>query len=350
MMRIACITILVCLVVTACFGDVSDPSSERVVTLALENLDQPAANQSQIQLVSQAVTLKRQRVSIRSSADGTEQPAILILPSAARAGVSGKVPLVINLHSWSADLNQRTPLEQLVTDQGWIFLAPNFRGPNSQPEACGSLLAQQDILDAVQWAIARHEVDPGRIYLTGASGGGHMTLLMVARHPQIWKAASAWVGISDLTAWHTRHRGSRYGNMLEACCQGPPGKSIEVDKEYAARSPLTFLGGAQEVPIDIAAGIKDGHQGSVPVAHSIWAFNALAEASGTPLVSQRELTLMSEPSGRLESPQPSDEGFDEAFGRQHYLRRRSGPARLTIFEGGHEGIPAAVIDWFQRHP
>ncbi|MDG2223753.1 MAG: prolyl oligopeptidase family serine peptidase [Rubripirellula sp.] len=348
-MRITDAMVLICLVAAACFGVANDSFSAQDVTQAPGNREQPAAAKLHVQLVCQVRPLNRQRVSIRSSVDGTEQPAILILPPVHRAGDSEKVPLVINLHSWSADFNQRTPLEQLVTDQGWIFLAPNFRGPNSQPEACGSLLAQQDILDAVQWAIDRHDADSDRVYLTGSSGGGHMTLLMVARHPQVWKAASAWVGISDLAAWHKRHRGARYGNMLEACCQGSPGESIEIDKQYAARSPLTFLGAAQKVPVDIAAGIQDGHQGSVPVAHSIWAFNAIAKATGTPLVSQQEITLISEPAGRLESPQPSDEGFDEAFGRQHYLRRRSGAARLTIFEGGHEGIPGAVIEWFQSH-
>ena len=40
-----------------------------------------------------------------------------------------------------------------------------------------------------------------------------MTMLMAARYPERWKAASAWVGISDLISWHGRHRGSKYGNM-----------------------------------------------------------------------------------------------------------------------------------------
>lgn len=39
----------------------------------------------------------------------------------------------------------------------------------------------QDILAAVAWAQDNDPVDPQRVYLTGASGGGHMTLLMVRR-------------------------------------------------------------------------------------------------------------------------------------------------------------------------
>lgn len=292
----------------------------------------------------------RQRVMIRSTADESSQPSILILPSSPNLDpASNKVPMVVNLHSWSADLTQRTVLEWLVTEKGWVFLAPNFRGANSQPQACGSKLAQQDILDAVQWAIDHHNVDPQRVYLTGASGGGHMTMLMAARYPDVWRAASAWVGISDLVAWHEKHRGSRYGNMMEACCGGAPGDSNEVDRQYAQRSPLTYMSDAHKVAIDIAAGIHDGHTGSVPILHSIVAFNRIADANQTEAVSDEEIRALSLPSGRLAAPKPGDEGFDPSFGRQHYLRRHSGNARLTIFEGGHEGIATATMAWFDRH-
>ena len=72
------------------------------------------------------------------------------------------------------------------------------------------------------------EVDRQRIYLTGVSGGGHMTMLMVGRHPQPWAAASAWVGISDLRTWHARHATGKYGLMMRKCCGGKPGDSTEV--------------------------------------------------------------------------------------------------------------------------
>ena len=37
---------------------------------------------------------------------------------------------------------------------------------------------------------------------------------------------------------------------------------------------------AAGLPISIEAGIQDGHKGSVPVSHSLRAFNALAKANG----------------------------------------------------------------------
>ncbi|MBW3599878.1 MAG: prolyl oligopeptidase family serine peptidase, partial [Planctomycetes bacterium] len=205
------------------------------------------------------------------------------------------------------------------------------------------------ILDAVEWAMEHYPVDRRRIYLTGTSGGGHMTMLMAGTHPEIWAAASGWVGISDLAAWHELHRDDRYGQMLRACCGGAPGDCADIDAEYRRRSPLTHLHRAAGLPLDLAAGVHDGHEGSVPVAHSLRAFNVIAQAAGAAPVSDDEIAQISRRSGRLENPRDGDELFDPIFGRNVYLRRTAGPCRVSIFEGGHECLPEAAIEWLSRH-
>jgi dipeptidyl aminopeptidase/acylaminoacyl peptidase len=288
---------------------------------------------------------ERTKVQVTSSIDGEKQTCYVILPDA--YDPQGEpAPLLVSLHTWSGNVEQRNlPLEAEANKRGWIMLYPNFRGRNDHPEACGSPLAQQDILDAVAWAQKEYRVDPRRIYLTGVSGGGHMTMLMVGRHPEVWAAASAWVGISDLAAWHARHEDDRYGAMLRKCCQGRPGDSPQVDQQYKARSPLTHLHRAAGVPLDIAAGVHDGHQGSVPVRHSLDAFNAIAKAAGDETISEDEIAQISRPDGRLKTPRPSDRVDDAALGRAIYLRRAAGKSRVTIFEGGHEGIAKAAAAW-----
>ena len=227
-----------------------------------------------------AAAAERMKVSIRSTADGSDQPCYVILPDGFDAGGEA-MPLLVSLHTWSGNLEQRNkPLEEEANRRGWIYLFPNFRGRNDNPAACGSLKAQQDILDAVAWARKKYPVDPKRIYLTGVSGGGHMTMLMVGRHPELWAAASAWVGISDLSSWHERHKADNYGAMLRKCCDGRPGDNPAVDEQYRARSPISHLHRAAQVPVDIAAGVHDGHTGSVPIRHSLDAFNAIAKAAG----------------------------------------------------------------------
>jgi dipeptidyl aminopeptidase/acylaminoacyl peptidase len=292
---------------------------------------------------------QRMRVTVTSSVDGTEQPCYVIVPKGFDRQ-SPPVPLLVSLHSWSADVEQRNiALERLAVERGWIYLFPHFRGPNQHPDACGSIKAQRDILDAVTWVQQHYPVDPRRIYLTGVSGGGHMTMLMVGCHPQLWAAASAWVGISDLAAWHALHADSRYGAMLRASCGGRPGDSPEVDEQYRLRSPLAHLHQACDVPVDLAAGIHDGHLGSVPIRHSLEAFNFLADAMGAARISEEEIEQLSRPDGRLSDPQPSDQMVDPGLGRAIHLRRHAGASRVTIFEGGHEGIAKAAVEWLEKH-
>ena len=292
---------------------------------------------------------ERQRVSIKSSVDCTEQPCYVILPDNLADATTG-VPLLVSLHSWSADLEQRNrELEEATTERGWIYLFPNFRGANRHPDACGSVKAQQDILDATDWAQKNLPVDPGRIYLTGISGGGHMTMLMAARHPKRWTAASAWVGISDLTAWYDRHRDGKYGAMMRQVFGDAPDAGPAIEQAYRARSPLTYLHQAVGLPLDIAAGVHDGHTGSVPIRHSLDAFNKIAGAAGSPLISEREIAQLSRKNGSLAAPQASDQQADAEYGRSIYLRRHCGPARVTIFEGGHEGLTEPTMGWFERH-
>jgi hypothetical protein len=300
-------------------------------------------------LVANTAAGDRFKVTIEITADGSLQPCYVTLPEHYDDDGEPR-PLLVSLHTWSGDVEQRSEvLEQLAMERGWIYLFPHFRGANKHPDACGSLKAQQDILDAVDWAQQWYAVDEQRIYLTGVSGGGHMTLLMVGRYPHVWTAASAWVGISDLVAWHQRHADGRYGEMIRLSCGGAPGDNRQVDGEYRARSPQTYLHKARSVPVDIAAGIHDGHQGSVPIRHSLEAFNILALANGAPTVSDAEIEQLSRLNGKLEHPRPSDRVQDAAFERKIHLRRMAGPARITIFEGGHEGIAAAAIDWLSRH-
>lgn len=140
-------------------------------------------------------------VRYTSSGDRTLQPALFWTPK----GIAGKRPLLVGLHTWSYHYRQTgssLPYLRWCQQQGWIFIHPNFRGPNRTREALGSDLAVADVASAVEYAKSQAPVDKERIYLIGASGGGHMALLMAGRHPGIWAGVSAWVPIVDVAAWY----------------------------------------------------------------------------------------------------------------------------------------------------
>jgi dienelactone hydrolase len=288
---------------------------------------------------------ERRSIEIVSTLDGTKQPSFVFVPKAYDRAAPA-VPLLVGLHSWSGDYHQQAPeIMEAANLKGWIYLTPNFRGPNSRPEACGSKLAQQDILDAVEWACREYHIDRDRIYLTGSSGGGHMTLQMVGNHPHVWAAASAWVGISDVLAWHEMHKNDKYGEMLRQSCGGPPGASTAVDEEYRLRSPATHLAAAKTVPLDIGAGIYDGHHGSVPVSHSLRAFNVVAAANGDAPIDDATIEKLSHKRWWTNAPTVEGESLDPMNDRTIYFRRESGLCRVTLFEGGHERVDTAVVPW-----
>ncbi len=284
-----------------------------------------------------------------SELDGETQPILCWAPSEAK---SQPTPLFVFLHSWSSDYTQdNTKWFMECVKHRWIWLHPNFRGINQSPKACGSKFARQDILDAIALARETWNVDEERIYMAGVSGGGHMSLLMAGHHPDSFSAVSSWVGPTDLAEWHRFHmkngKPQKYAQMIEASLSGPPGELVERDADYKDRSPVFHLHQTRDLPVSIWAGIEDGHSGSVPVSHSLRAFNAIAKGRGTELISETTIQelVAKKP---LSSAQPEPTKINETLGRKIHLRRTSGPSMVTIFEGGHESIPTAAFEWLKK--
>ncbi len=206
---------------------------------------------------------------IKSSHDGSLEPALLEMPVKA-----GNVPLLVGLHTWSHDrFNQAEAMLPFCRERGWALLLPEFRGANKAGnprarEACASVLARQDILDAVDFIQNKYSVDPAKIMILGGSGGGHMALMMAACAPARWLAVSSWVPITDLVTWYgetSKSVNSGYAKDLIACCGGAPGDSPAADQEYRDRSPLTYVKEICNARIAVHHGRYDKN---VPYTHS----------------------------------------------------------------------------------
>ena len=293
-----------------------------------------------------------------SSRDGVLQAAIFHVPSGAESTAGeAPVPLVVSLHSWSANYARYDSFASTLKgcqDRGWSFISPDFRGPNQRPEACASELAVQDVLDAVAYARKNARVDATRVYLSGASGGGHMALVMAHRAPQLWAGVSVWVPVTDVAAFRRTSVTDKtnYWKMVELCCGGPPGTPA-TDAEYHQRSPVHYLAAAAALPIDINTGIQDGHNGrAVPIDHSLRAFNVLAQANGhpeqvLPADQIEEMTATARVPAALvwRGAALPDRRYPTLF------HRTAGAVRVTLFDGGHvwdegrNGDAAPALGW-----
>ena len=286
-------------------------------------------------------------VKYLASADKTLQPMLLCA-----ASDKSKRPLLVGLHSWSGDYKQaggEVVYARWCIEKDWHFIHPNFRGPNWTADACGSDKVVKDIVDAVSYMKKNHQVDTDRIYLIGVSGGGHASLLMAGRAPDIWAGVSAWVPISDIQVWwEQKRKGShaKYADHIEKSVGGRPDEVESAMRECVKRSPLTYLDKAVEVNLDINAGVTDGHAGgSVPFTHSLHAFNRVAaEKDRIPrgfidaFYRQQALPVGSEKPER-----------DSLYGKKNVLFRKvSNNTRVTIFQGKHEIIHHAGLNWLAR--
>lgn len=211
-----------------------------------------------------------QQIWTSSSLDGTKQPSLFFRAK------GKKRPLLVGLHTWSGDrFNQMGKLVPLAEKNDWNLLLPEFRGANlkENPDcrnACGSNKAKQDILDAI-WLIKQSgDIDEENILLLGASGGGHMALLMAACAPKLWRAVGSFVPVVDLIAWHGENPNYREG--IEACCGGLPCGQAET--EYQDRSPINHASQIAQANVKIFSGKWDK---VIPCHHGLDMYNRIME-------------------------------------------------------------------------
>ena len=101
------------------------------------------------------------------------------------------------------------------------------------------------------------------------------------------------------------------------------------------------MGNALELPLDINAGLNDYR---VPVSQSIAAFNALARAQLLPELVEGETSPWVRSDGNIVESEHG-EFWDEDYQRGIVLRSQAGQARLTVFVGGHGGLPQPTAVW-----
>ena len=282
-------------------------------------------------------------VSIPSSADGEAQPALFYDSGSDRAK-----PLLVVLHSWTADYRQQfsVPYGVWAARNDWVLIHPDYRGRFNRPQATLSELAVSDVLDAVRWAREQARVDPDRIYLAGFSGGGSAVLTMVGRHPELWTAAVAWVPVYDLVEWWStirEHHDLHYAGDIVASCRGEPRPGTAAEKACRERSPSSYLPDARghDVRVLIATGVEDWF---VPPAHALDAFNALADPSDR--LAPKVVDAISD-RGRVPRRLRRDARHPlfEAAGKKLLLERSSSQAVLWVFSGSHDVVYNAGLAW-----
>lgn len=174
--------------------------------------------------------------------DGMKIPVYLTRP----AGAAGPGPLILLPHGgpygirddWGFD-----PEVQFLASRGYSVLQVNYRGSGGlgrrhleagRGEWGGKM--QDDLTDAVKWAIAEKFADPQRVAIYGASYGGYAALAGVTYTPELFRCGVNYIGVADmrlLTRWSSGET-KLLRRFYETWISKDPA-------QLAARSPVNFV-------------------------------------------------------------------------------------------------------------
>lgn len=199
--------------------------------------------------------------------DGKEIEAILTIPKGANLA---KLPMVLVPHGGPIDVQDDWFFDddaQFLASRGYLVLQVNYRGSSGRGanfKAAGYRQwgsgIQQDLIDAVKWAVAEDYADPQRVCIYGASFGGYSALMAPVRAPGMFKCAIGYAGIYDMALRYKKGdtQESKAGrNALRIQMGDDPA-------ELAANSPVN-LAGKIDVPVFLVHGEDDQR---APFAHA----------------------------------------------------------------------------------
>ncbi len=155
--------------------------------------------------------IKAQAMGVRdvhrfAARDGLSIPVLVTHPP---GKVSGARPAVVLVHGgpWLRGTHWPwNPEAQFLASRGYVVIEPEFRGSAGygfKHFRAGWKPMQDDIADAVQWAVKQGWVDAKRVCIAGASYGGYATLMGLIRHHELYQCGINWVGVSDINLMYS---------------------------------------------------------------------------------------------------------------------------------------------------
>jgi dipeptidyl aminopeptidase/acylaminoacyl peptidase len=160
--------------------------------------------------LAKAPLVPMQSIEIKAR-DGLTLVSYLSLPPGSDANGDGvpesPVPLVLNVHGgpWGRDTYGFDNEHQWLANRGYAVLAVNFRASTGfgksfvnagNKEWAGKM--HDDLLDAVDWAVARKITSKDKVAIYGGSYGGYATLVGLTFTPDTFACGVDIVGPSNL--------------------------------------------------------------------------------------------------------------------------------------------------------
>jgi acylaminoacyl-peptidase len=235
---------------------VNDPLAPADVGL-LEQGKPRRLTQLNADLLNQRELGRVEEIWSTSAVDGRRIQSWLIRPPGYDA--SKKVPMILEIHGGPfANYGPRFAAElQLYAAAGYAVLFSNPRGSTSYGEEFGNLIHHaypgrdyDDLMSAVDAAIASGGVDGERLFVTGGSGGGVLSAWIVGRTDR-FRAAAVQKPVINWASFVLTADSTNF--FYKYWFPAPPWEDYEG---YWRRSPLSLVGNVK-TPTLVVTGEQD---------------------------------------------------------------------------------------------
>jgi dipeptidyl aminopeptidase/acylaminoacyl peptidase len=173
---------------------------------------------------------------------------------------NGEHPAIVYVHGGpqAQTMNTFNRFVQFVANQGYIVIAPNYRGSTGYGREFqqANLFDMgggdfEDVLAAADWIKQTGYVDPKKLILMGASYGGYVTMMGVTKAPEVWAAG---VPIVPFVNWFTEIQNE--DPVLRESDLATMGDPVKNKALYEDRSPINFVDKIK-APLYLLAGGND---------------------------------------------------------------------------------------------
>jgi dipeptidyl aminopeptidase/acylaminoacyl peptidase len=198
-----------------------------------------------------------QKLPVTSSYDQRPIDAWMVTPPG--FDPAKKYPLILEIHGgpFSAYGPSFSTDDQLYAADGYVVLYTNPRGSTSYGEEFANQIDKaypghdyDDLMSAVDAAIATGHVDPNNLFVTGGSGGGVLTAWIVGKTDR-FRAAATQKPVIDWASFVLTSDGAPYYSPYWFAK-----KPWEDPMGYWQRSPLSLVGNVK-TPTLVVVGSED---------------------------------------------------------------------------------------------
>jgi dipeptidyl aminopeptidase/acylaminoacyl peptidase len=196
-------------------------------------------------------------------------------------GRNDKYPAIIYVHGGPASQHRNgfDPFIQYILNQGYIVIAPNYRGSSGygEPFKRANVMDMgggdlQDVMASADFIKKTGYVDPTKLIVMGRSYGGYMTMMAVTKNPEKWAAG---VAVVPFVNWFTEVQNE--DPTLQATDKATMGDPVKEKALWEDRSPINFIDKIK-APLLLIAG---GNDPRCPKSEAQQVADAIKKRGGT---------------------------------------------------------------------